>query len=159
MKATVKFTNIKCGSYNETLVKVEQCRLRAISRSKTVLNIALNLLVPVNNMKLHWQTKVWGNGYKPWLAEYKIDFCAFLRRANHPAVKILYDAFKPFTNLNHTCPLVGNIYVKDMFWDVSNYTLPMPTGDYLIILNWVTSNKTRVFTNVYLSFKQDLISD
>lgn len=105
MKATVKFTNVKCGSFDPSIVTIEQCRLHAVSRNKTILNIAINLLKPIKKLELHWQTKVWGNGYKPWLGEYKIDFCAYLRKPNHPVVKILYDAIKPFTNINHSCPL------------------------------------------------------
>ncbi|XP_017958371.1 uncharacterized protein LOC108652689 [Drosophila navojoa] len=159
MKATVKFTNVKCGSLDPSLSAIDQCRLRAISRNKTLLNIAVNLLKTAKKLDLHWQTKVWGNGYKPWLGEYNIDFCAYLRKPNHPVVKILYDAIKPFTNINHSCPLSGMLIVKDMFWDISNYKLPMPSGDYLVVLTWKQNNIPSIYTNVYFTFKQDLIYD
>ncbi|XP_064540341.1 uncharacterized protein LOC135429800 [Drosophila montana] len=157
--AITKWTNVICETRNKSLVIVDQCRLRALSRNKTILNIGVELLHPVRNLYINWKLYKRENGYKPWLGQYTVDYCAFMRRVNHPVIKLLYDIIQDFTNLNHTCPFVGKIVVKDFFWDTTNYTLPAPTGDYLLLLTWISNKKKQLLTSIYFSFKQDIFTE
>lgn len=106
MAATVKLTNAVCETKNKTWITFDRCRLRAINRNKTVLNVDVNFLHPVHTADLNFRMQKKANGYKPWLGEYTVDFCAFMRKSNHPVIKILIGIFKDFSTLNHTCPYV-----------------------------------------------------
>lgn len=68
----------------------------------------INLLQPVHVVDLNFRMQKRANGYKPWLGQYTVDFCAFIRKVNHPVIKIYYDIIKSYTTLNHTCPYMVN---------------------------------------------------
>ncbi|XP_030560405.1 uncharacterized protein LOC115762370 [Drosophila novamexicana] len=159
MAATVKLTNAVCETKNKTWVTFDLCRLRAISRNKTVLNMEINLLQPVHVVDLNFRMQKRANGYKPWLGQYTVDFCAFIRKVNHPVIKIYYDIIKSYTTLNHTCPYMGKQIVKDFFWDPRNLTVPLPSGDYMVLLTWIFDKRPQASTNFYFTFRQDLFKD
>lgn len=50
----------------------------------------------------------------------------------------------------------GRQVVKDFYYDPSNLTLPVPSGDYLLLLTWLFDNRKQFVTNVYFSFHQDV---
>ncbi|KRF98114.1 uncharacterized protein Dwil_GK27167 [Drosophila willistoni] len=107
--AKIKFTNVKCETYNKTWVSVQQCRLRAISRNKTVLNIDSTFHYPATKINIRIQVLKKANGYKPWLIDTTIDACAFMRRRNHPVAKIVHDWIRNFSSITHPCPYVVKI--------------------------------------------------
>nr|XP_032292064.1 uncharacterized protein LOC6625560 [Drosophila virilis] len=152
-------TNAICESRNRSWVTIEQCRLRAISRNKTVLNIEVTFLQPAYKIHVNIQMKKKANGYKPWLANYTIDGCAFMRRVNHPGVKILWEMIKDCSTVNHTCPYVGKQAVRDMWADLRNLKLPVPSGEYLILITWMLDMKPQFVTNVYFTLSQDMFKD
>ncbi|EDW60080.2 uncharacterized protein Dvir_GJ21067 [Drosophila virilis] len=159
MIATVKWTNVICQSRNTTWVTFDKCRLRAISRNKTVLNIDINVHFPARSITLYWQMQKRENGYKPWLGRYTIDYCAFLRKTNHPVMKIFWDVIKDFINFNHPCPIDGLLIIKDLFWDARNFSLPFPSGDYMLHLTWLFDKRQQYFQKIYFTFHQDLFKD
>ncbi|XP_062127116.1 uncharacterized protein LOC133839534 [Drosophila sulfurigaster albostrigata] len=93
--------------------------------------------------------------YQPWLYSASIDGCRFVKRPYHPIALIVYRLFKPFSNLNHTCPYEGSILVKGFYlrWNI----LPnaIPTGEYMLSMNWIFSNNSTLLTNAYFVFKED----
>lgn len=104
MAAHCKMTNAVCESSNKSWVVIEQCRLRAISRNVTTLNIIIDFLHPARNIQLLLQLKKKANGYKPWLFDYTIDACAFMRRQRHPVYKMFWMIIRDFSTVNHSCP-------------------------------------------------------
>ncbi|EDW60082.1 uncharacterized protein [Drosophila virilis] len=159
MAATVKFTNAVCETKNKTWVTFDRCRLRAINRNKTVLNVDLNFLHPVHTADLNFRMQKKANGYKPWLGEYTVDFCALMRKSNHPVIKILIGVFKDFSTLNHTCPYVGKQILRDFYWDPTDLTVPLPSGEYAVLLTWIFDKKPQFVTKVYFTFHQDIFKD
>lgn len=97
-------TNAVCKSYNESWITVQTCRLKAVSRNVTKLNIVANLLHPVYDLGVQAQIYKKANGYKPWLMKFDVDICRFLKRAYNPAAIFIFKLFKEFTNFNHSCP-------------------------------------------------------
>lgn len=176
MAAHCKMTNAVCESSNKSWVVIEQCRLRAVSRNMTTLNIIANFLQPAHNIQLLLQLKKKANGYKPWLFDYSIDACAFMRKQRHPVYKLFWLIIRDFSTINHSCPyevseagewaeltsisqyqhLQGRQVLKDFYYDPSNLTLPVPSGDYLLLLTWLFDNRKQFVTNVYFNFHQDV---
>ncbi|XP_060645333.1 uncharacterized protein LOC132784004 [Drosophila nasuta] len=77
-----KFTNAVCESWNKT-----------------------NILVEVQMFKK-------ANGYKPWLIKTAVDACRFVKKSYNPFAILVYNLFKEFSNINHTCPYMIGCDVK-----------------------------------------------
>ncbi|XP_022229742.2 uncharacterized protein LOC111079050 [Drosophila obscura] len=148
-----KMTNAKCPSYNKSWVEVHYCRLKAYSRNKTSLNINVTVLEPANNIHLRIKLMKRANGYKPFLWDYTVDGCEFMRRRNHPVVKIAWNLIKDVSTVNHTCPYVGLQTLSD--FHRIEIPLPMPTGEYLLLLDWMFDRRPQFATNVYFTFVED----
>ncbi|ALC45529.1 CG33777 [Drosophila busckii] len=105
-------TNAVCESRNKSLVVINTCRLRAVQRNKTILNILVTFLKPVQNVSIRLQVMKKANGYKPWVLDSTIvDCCKFLRNPNiDPIGKVIFNLFKDFSTLNHSCPYVVCFY-------------------------------------------------
>jgi len=62
------------------------------------------ILHPVYDLRARVQIIKKANGYKPWLIDVTFDICEFLRKHNHPFIKVMYNIFRDSSNINHTCP-------------------------------------------------------
>ncbi|KAH8302136.1 hypothetical protein KR044_003152, partial [Drosophila immigrans] len=151
-----KLTNAVCESYNKSWLIVNTCRLRAISRNKTVLNVNVSMVHPCSNIFIDVQFFKRANGYKPWLIKFTVDACRFLNKLYNPAAILIYRQLKEFSNLNHTCPYVGNQIIEGFYLRPEKLLLPLPTGDYLLEMTWFLDNKKVLITNVYFTFTDDL---
>ncbi|XP_033233430.1 uncharacterized protein [Drosophila pseudoobscura] len=127
-----KLTNFVCESYNKSWVVFNYCRLKALFKR--------------------------ANGYRPWLYEIKIDMCQYFRKPFNPLVAIVYGLFKEYTNINHTCPYVGPQIVKGFYLRHELLRLPLPTGDYLVMIRWYYDKRLQFDTNVSFVFEEDLIN-
>ncbi|XP_034141946.1 uncharacterized protein LOC117592359 [Drosophila guanche] len=149
----VKMTNAKCPSYNESWVQFHYCRLKAYSRNKTSLNLNLTILEPANNIHVRIKLMKRANGYKPFLVDFYLDACAFMRKRNHPVFRIVWNLIKNVSTVNHTCPYVGLQTISD-FHRVE-IPLPMPSGEYLYLANWTFDGRPQFATNVYFTLVED----
>lgn len=101
---TFKFTNAVCESYNKSWFVIHQCRLRAVNRNKNTFNFNGTIVHPAHKINIHMQILKKANGYKPWLFNETIDACRFLKTSYSPFAKLVFNLFKDFSNINHTCP-------------------------------------------------------
>uniref|UniRef100_B4MPZ0 GK21797 n=1 Tax=Drosophila willistoni TaxID=7260 RepID=B4MPZ0_DROWI len=155
--AKVRMTNAVCESYNKSWVTFEQCRLKAVNRNKTIINIIATIHHPAKKIHLKLEVLKKANGYKPWLFSQVIDACAFMKRSNNPVMKMVHGFYKDFSTINHTCPYVGLQEVKDFYVRPEQMPVPLPTGDYALFLTWLFSDKPQFMTNVYFTFEEDLL--
>lgn len=95
-------------SYNESWFIFHNCRLKAVSRDKVVLNSNGTILHAAHNIQVQGKMFKRASGFKPWLIDTKIDVCRFVRNNYDPFAKMIYNLFKDFSNFNHTCPYVVN---------------------------------------------------
>ncbi|XP_034664933.1 uncharacterized protein LOC117899182 [Drosophila subobscura] len=153
-----KFTNFVCESYNKSWFVFQNCRLKAVSRNKVTFNMNGTILHPVNNASAYGKMFKRANGYKLWLYEVKVDICQYFRKPNNPLVAIIYALFKQYTNLNHTCPYIGPQIIKDFYLRPDLLHVPLPTGDYLLMIRWYFDRKLQFDTNVSFVFEEDLIN-
>ncbi|EDX08554.1 uncharacterized protein LOC6736068 [Drosophila simulans] len=149
----VKMTNAVCKSYNKTWVVVHYCRLKAYSRTKTSLNINATFIEPAKNIYLHMKMMKKASGYKPFLFDYTFDACEFMRRRNQPFAKIVWNLIRNVSTVNHTCPYEGLQMLSD-FHHIE-VPVPLPTGEYLLLLDWIFDFKPQFATNVYFTFVEE----
>ncbi|KAH8376914.1 hypothetical protein KR093_002196, partial [Drosophila rubida] len=151
-----KFTNAVCDSYNKSWVVINNCRIRAVSRSKNTFNFNGTIIHPSHNIFVEGQLFKRASGYKPWLFKATIDACRFAKKSYNPVAIIVYNLFKQFSNLNHTCPYVGHQIIKGFYLRHELLLNPIPTGQYLLNLTWLFGMRKQFFTNVYFEFTEDL---
>nr|XP_017006181.2 uncharacterized protein LOC108063560 [Drosophila takahashii] len=151
-----KMTNAVCESYNKSWIEFGVCRLRAVSRNKVCLNVDANLLQPIHDVTVKAQLMKKANGYKPWLYSVSFDGCQFIRRRNNALIRIVWDLFKEYSTINHSCPYVGLQQVKNFYLRSEKLPTPIPTGEYLLMIDWVVNKKPQAATNVYFTFVEDL---
>nr|XP_043067617.1 uncharacterized protein LOC122321539 [Drosophila bipectinata] len=151
-----KFTNFACSSYNESWFIFQNCRLKAVSRDRVILNMNGTLLQPTYSVMNHAMVFKKASGYKPWIIETKVDVCRFLKKSYDPFAKIVYGLFKEFSNMNHSCPFVGPQIVQGFYLRPELLFLPFPSGDYMLMMRWHLHNKLIFDTNVSFVFTEDL---
>ncbi|XP_016975114.1 uncharacterized protein LOC108041649, partial [Drosophila rhopaloa] len=153
-----KFTNFECKSYNLSWFVFHNYRLKAVSRDRVLLNMNGTVLHPVNNIHLHAKIFKRASGFKPWVLESNIDACRYMRKPYDPFISIVYNIFKEFTNINHTCPYVGLQVVKDFYLKPELLHLPFPSGEYLLTMKWYFNRKRQFETNVSFIYVEDLLN-
>ncbi|XP_034650074.1 uncharacterized protein LOC117889744 [Drosophila subobscura] len=153
-----KFTNFVCESYNQSWFVFHNCRLKAVSRNRVILNMNGTVLHPAKDISIHGRIFKRANGYKPWLVDISFDACLYFRKRNQPIVNLVYGLFREFTNINHTCPYVGPQIIKDFYLKPELLRLPIPTGDYMCTIQWYFDKKPQFDTNVSFTFVEDLMN-
>ncbi|EDW16837.2 uncharacterized protein Dmoj_GI22010 [Drosophila mojavensis] len=156
--ALLKFTNVRCRAHNESWVKVNVCRLKAISRNKTVFNFNATMLYPAYQISLNAQLLKKANGYKPWLYNISADICRFIKKPYHPVVILFVKAIRNYTNLNHTCPYVGDLIASGLHVPYERLRIPFPTGEYLVKLDWFYHLRKQVSTDFYFSIDEGILN-
>lgn len=102
----IKFTNAVCKSYNESLIKIHLCRIRAVSRHKNTFNFNATVLHSSSHIKTHFQMFKRTYGYRPWLYDVNIDACRFLSKPTNAVAILLTNQVKNFTNFfDQKCPI------------------------------------------------------
>lgn len=61
---------------------------------------------PVNNAYVQGMLFKRESGYKPWLLNIQVDVCRFMRKSYNRAAILVFNIFREFTDMNHTCPYV-----------------------------------------------------
>ncbi|XP_017000631.2 uncharacterized protein [Drosophila takahashii] len=153
-----KFTNFVCLSHNKSWFVFHHYRLKAVSRDRVLLNVNGTILHPANDITIYARILKKASGFKPWLLNAKVDGCRYMRKSYNPIVKIIFDLFQDFSNINHTCPFFGLQYLKDFYLRPERLKLPFPTGEYMLSLQWYFDKKPQFDTNVSFSFTEDLIN-
>ncbi|KAH8330895.1 hypothetical protein KR067_008685, partial [Drosophila pandora] len=150
------FSNFECQSYNTSSVIVNYCRLKAVSRDRVVLHYNATVLHPIRTAKIRLKVFKRESGFKPWLLETTVDGCRYMQKTYNPFAKLVYKMVKEFTNINHSCPYVGDQIVNGFYVKPELIILPFPTGTYMLSLKWVFNQKHQLDTNITFEIIEDL---
>lgn len=53
----------------------------------------------------------------------------------------------------------GKQILKDFYWDPRDLTVPLPSGEYAVLLTWIFDKRPQFVTKVYFTFHQDIFKD
>ncbi|XP_037713651.1 uncharacterized protein LOC119549570 [Drosophila subpulchrella] len=153
----VEFKNIKCEAVDTEFCTFDYCHLKSVNRTYKYISLRAKMLkLPITDAKVNAALYQRLNGYKPFLYNITVDCCKFFKnQKSSPVASFIYDSFKGFSNLNHSCP-----YNHDMVLDklsaasvnhrVTNI-LPFPEGEYMLNFNWISHGSIRAVLKVYFA--------
>ncbi|CAD7002512.1 uncharacterized protein LOC101458625 [Ceratitis capitata] len=150
-RTVLKFTNAKCESFNKSWAVINECRLRAFKRNLVGLNINITLLHPAHDIKLAIVFLKRANGYKPFVLNTTLNACEYILKKNNPVANLVYPLFRDFSNINHTCPYVGDQILKNFYTRTELFRVIFPNGDYVVLLSWILRNIKTFTTDVYFT--------
>ncbi|KAH8379476.1 hypothetical protein KR009_005150, partial [Drosophila setifemur] len=156
--ASMRWSNVICVSYNKSWVRFNECRLKAVSRQYVHFNLNITLIQSsTKEVRVHQQLFKRETGYKPFLMNSIYDACKFMRKPFDPIAIMIFKSYRKFTNINHTCPFTGHVFIKDLYLSTEVMRLPLPTVDYLLSIKWIMYRNTQLTTNISYQFVEDLI--
>uniref|UniRef100_A0A1I8PF82 Uncharacterized protein n=1 Tax=Stomoxys calcitrans TaxID=35570 RepID=A0A1I8PF82_STOCA len=150
----LKFTNLECETFNKSVASFEKCQLKALGRHNVSANVNIKInVLPVDNVMLNAQLFHKGSGYRPFLYNDTLDFCRFMKNPKRWMFwKIVWDAVKPHTNMNHTCPVDHDIVVANLSLSPDMIKLiPFPANSYMLRLKFFNQLYRGFEIRVYIS--------
>ncbi|XP_017038352.1 uncharacterized protein [Drosophila kikkawai] len=76
------------------------------------------------------------NGYKPFLFNFTVDACQFLKGKRNKVTQFFYNLIAPpYSNISHPCPYNHDVFIELPITYVNHLldtVLPVPEGNYLI---------------------------
>ncbi|KPU80752.1 uncharacterized protein Dana_GF27444 [Drosophila ananassae] len=114
-------------------------------------------LLPTQGSKIRLKVFKRESGFKPWLLDTTVDGCRYMRKTYNPLAKLVYKMVKEFTNVNHSCPYVGDQIVNGLYIKPELIILPFPSGTYMISLKWFFNQMHQLDTNVTFEIFEDLM--
>ncbi|XP_060651395.1 uncharacterized protein LOC132788095 [Drosophila nasuta] len=144
-KTVYKFTYAECCTYTNIATNVT-CLIKAINWSKAIAKIDMYLIRPLKNISIHFKLfkKDYANQYKPFLIDVRFNLCDIISKRNYLVYgTIVWKTMQRFTNVNHSCPLIGHLYARNMYLD-DIYLPSFPLGFYKILFNVNDVNRDQI---------------
>ncbi|EDW80180.2 uncharacterized protein Dwil_GK23592 [Drosophila willistoni] len=162
----VSFTNFKCSTKDKSYADFEICRIKAVNRTHKYVDLHVRLhKLPIDNVTIHLRFMRYdGQGYKVYFVDSTFDACKFLKNpTKNPLVRIFYESYRKYSNVNHTCPYNHDIIINklwtsglyDRYLDLISY-LPVASGDYALFTDWYSQNHDAIVDKLWSG---DLESD
>ncbi|XP_033173982.1 uncharacterized protein LOC117150929 [Drosophila mauritiana] len=153
----IDFTNIKCTSVNKEFSDFEYCFLKATNRTYKYLSLKVRLYkIPIHQFTVNLGLHKRSNGLMPFSQNVTFDGCKMVADVGNPLVSFLFALFKPYSNINHSCPYTHDIIVDKLPTHFVNQQFTkyvrFPEGDYVFNSNWLTNGKNRATVRVHFSF-------
>ncbi|XP_017026941.1 uncharacterized protein [Drosophila kikkawai] len=121
-----------------------RCNVKAISWNLALVNLTADLIKPIRNPIVHLQVlkKDYANQYKPFLIDVTFNICQVIERRNFlPYGVIMFKLLKRYSNINHTCPYSGRLFMQNGYLD-HDLLPPFPQGFYLFSCEFFDTNST-----------------
>ncbi|KAH8389668.1 hypothetical protein KR215_007891, partial [Drosophila sulfurigaster] len=151
-QAQGKFKSLKCQCLDPEIGNFSKCEIRAVSRTRNVINVIFNIRETVaSNIAAHVGFFKRTNAWHPFLYSFDMDVCRFFKKPYNIIAIISVDYLRPYSNLNHTCPFVAGsaIVVKDFELDIDDLRsrFPIPNGEYGLRLSVKINNILKATVN------------
>ncbi|KAH8348411.1 hypothetical protein KR084_007155, partial [Drosophila pseudotakahashii] len=130
-----EFMNINCTSLDKELLDIDECFLKSVNRTYKYMTMRIKFYkFPISNLTARVEVLKRLNGYKPFLFDFNLDACKFLREKQNKLIQFFYDLFAPYSNLVHACPYNHDVYIEKLPISYLDHklsvVLPMPEGYY-----------------------------
>ncbi|KAH8253182.1 hypothetical protein KR032_004046, partial [Drosophila birchii] len=132
-----EFTNFNCTTLDRKVLDFDECFLKSVNRSYKYLNFRTKIQsFPITDVTLDVQMFKKLNGYRPFLFNFTVDGCKFLKGKKNQVTQFFFETFAPYSNMIHPCPYTHDISVEKLPISHLNHllskVLPVPEGYYLV---------------------------
>ncbi|XP_028894551.2 uncharacterized protein LOC105209789 [Zeugodacus cucurbitae] len=156
VKPKLDFSNAVCISLDRPFVYFDQCILKAVNRTYKYFTMRAKFpqKQPVSNISMTFALLRKANGYKPFLYNFTIDACKYLKKRNNPVIRYFHSWFESYSTINKTCPYgVEDAVVEKLPISYVNHVatevLPLPTGEYAFHTDWYFYGVKRAIVKVF----------
>lgn len=150
---------------NMTACSTHYCNLTLKSRTEQLLNVECNFIRPQFDAHFHVKVFYRFNIYKPFLIDVLFDFCDHVgprRQIQNPLMSALMPFFLRHSNLNHSCPFDGLMFVRGF---VLNQEIlqgaHVPSGKYRVDLRVFhkATDENMITVKIWLTVPTSGVSD
>ncbi|XP_069963671.1 uncharacterized protein [Bactrocera oleae] len=142
VQSTLRIKNVRCHSANTSVIRFEYCKLNAVRRD--FKDVSLKMFVvnkPIRKSVITIQFLKRSNGYKPFMADLKLDACSYMKKRNNFILNTLMEVWGTYSNMNHTCPYDHDLIVEKLRLTEADFRwIPFPQGDYAFYAKFVFNN-------------------
>lgn len=140
---------LECSQNDGERLALVECDLKRISRNDFKINITINLLERVKDVWIHGVAYYKYNHYQKFPIDLWEDLCGWLSgKSKSYILDWFVKKLLKFSNLNHTCPYEGTIFVKNnniSYKEIQNFEVFLPSGRFRIDVNLTEGYHGRVF--------------
>lgn len=141
-----KIDRVSCS--NASACHTHYCNLKLKSARVQLINVGCEFIHEQNNIGVRLQTFYKrSTRYLPFLIDLNYEYCSFMAskaETRNLMASALLPLFNKYSNINHSCPLIGMMHIKDAPLDRSVVMgAQMPIGKHRIdfhMYNTVTLN-------------------
>lgn len=135
-----------------------KCDLRPIARDRFNLLIKCDLIRPIYTAHIHSVLYHQFNSlvYRKFMIDIWEDACGFLSgKSKAVLVDVLYRIISPYTNMNHSCPYTGNVFVSMKNFSTRNFAFEplLPSGRYHTDIHLAESHEGSPFFTFKIYYK------
>lgn len=131
-----------------------ECNLKRINRENFKINISLNLTSRLKDVWIHGVAYYKYNHYQKFPIDLWEDLCGWLSGTSKSYLSDWFvKKLLKFSNLNHTCPYEGTIFVKNdniSIKEIHNFEVFLPSGRYRFDINLTEGYHGREFSSMKL---------
>ncbi|XP_039963962.1 uncharacterized protein LOC120776945 [Bactrocera tryoni] len=147
VKTKVDFYNVECTVTDPSYVYFDACKIKAVNRTYKYFAMIAKFprRQPVHNISMTFALLRRANGYKPFLYNFTVDCCKYMKKRNNPVINYFHSWFEKYSTINRTCPYGPQDEVVDKL-PVSHINrmtteiLPVPQGQYVFHTSWLFYN-------------------
>ncbi|KAH8420856.1 hypothetical protein KR222_006891 [Zaprionus bogoriensis] len=151
----VEFTNVKCIVLDKDIGDFEFCYIKSVNRSYKYVSVKAILKKPSTDLWVNLSLLKRANGYKPFLYNITVDVCKFMKKGSNSVDTFFASLFRPYSNLNHTCPFKDSLQLEKLPANFLNSklttVLPMPNGDNSFSSKWIVHSIPFVELNLFIT--------
>ncbi|XP_054734467.1 uncharacterized protein LOC129241942 [Anastrepha obliqua] len=143
VRPRVEFSNTECIVTDRSYIYFETCRIKAINRTYKYFSMRAKFPrhEPVHNISMTFALLRKANGYKPFLYNFTVDACKYIKKRNNPVIKYFHSWFEKYSTINRTCPYGPQDEIVDKLPisyinHVATEILPLPNGEYVFHTSW-----------------------
>ncbi|XP_075160691.1 uncharacterized protein LOC142233598 [Haematobia irritans] len=150
----IKVKSVLC-KHNAKYFWNHTCRLKPVNRYKSEVYMTTyikdSLTNVTANMVFFKRNDV--GIYRPFLVNYTGNVCKFFeRKLFNPYMKIAMEPLLKYSNVNHSCPYTGKIFVAGLYIDAAMIPVPIPPSYYKAEFKFYEGHPRQLIGEVSFSY-------
>ncbi|XP_053949196.1 uncharacterized protein LOC128857465 [Anastrepha ludens] len=134
-----KLVKLECLP-NARYIRNATCAIKAVNRYRSLANMECDIVDRLQNVSLNLEIfqRNTANHFKPFLVNVTTNVCKIFDRQSFDAyATIVAKILKDVSNVNHTCPYMNHLIVKNLLLEARYLPIVPPLGFYKLVLHFL----------------------